>query len=96
MYNHAMPFHLVNKPIFFTVSGMPDGVFHQFTPNISTVPLLRQWFIDSIELYNEDFLSEIEVRKEDKIVFQGEIEAWDITTFLHILQEGDKIHIKTK
>jgi hypothetical protein len=78
------------------VSGMPDGVFHQFTPSISTVPLLRQWFIDSIDYYNEDSYSEIEVRKQDTIVFQGEIETWDISTFLQILQEGDTIHINIK
>ena len=89
-------FQLVNKPISFTVSGMPDDVFHQFTPSISTVPLLRQWFIDSIDYYNEAPYSEIEVRKGDTIVFQGEIEKWDISTFLQILQEGDTIHINIK
>ena len=92
-------FQLVNKPISFTVTGMPDKVYHQFTPNISTVPLLRQWFIDSIDDYNEDFVSDIEVhllRKKDTVVYQGDIETWDISAFLQILQEGDTIHINIK
>jgi hypothetical protein len=54
---------------------------------------------DSIDDYNENFVSYIEVhllREEDTIVFQGDIETWDISAFLKILQEGDTIHINIK